>query len=91
MHEVAVDGGKIVAAGERIDEMLAHANQRHGAAGSKVEPAQQFLPAGLRRDMDAGRGHIRRAGPPGVDRGGEPSVVGAEFGGECLEERDPGT
>ena len=82
-------GRKIVAAGERVEELLAHPHQRSGAAGRKVEPPQQFLPARLGRDVDTRGGDVRRVCAPGLDRGGEPLVVGPEFRRESSRKRRP--
>ncbi len=58
MNEIAVDGREVVAAGERIEELLAHPHQRRGAAGREIEPPQQLLPARLGRDVDACGGDV---------------------------------
>ncbi len=89
MNEIAIDGRKVVAARERVEQMLAHPHQRGGAAGREVEPTQQLLPPRLGGGVDTGRGGVRWARAPGLDRGGEPRVVGPEFRGEALEKGDP--
>ena len=40
MHEIVVDRGEVVAMAERVHELLAHAHERHGAAGREIEPAK---------------------------------------------------
>ena len=47
MHEIGIDRGEIVAVIERVDQLLAHAHQRRGAAGRQIEAAEQLLPARL--------------------------------------------
>ena len=78
VDEIAVDDREIVAVAMRVEQLLAHAHQRRGAAGREVEPAQQFLPARLGRRVHARRRWRRWVGAPGVDRGFEPRVVGPE-------------
>ena len=43
MHEIGIDPGKVVAAVEYAEQLLAHPHQRGGAIRRKVEPADQFL------------------------------------------------
>ena len=38
---------EVVAVVQRVDQLLAHAHQRGGAAGREIEPAEQLLPARL--------------------------------------------
>jgi hypothetical protein len=90
VHEVAVDGGKVGATGQGIDQVLAHPHQRLRTAGREVEAPQQLLPAWFRRRVHTRRGGIRRAVSPRFDSLGEPLVIGAEFRRERLEERNPG-
>ena len=52
--KVVVDGGEIVAMVHRVEQLLAHAHQRGGAAGREIEPAEQLLPARLGRAMKLG-------------------------------------
>ena len=47
MNKVGVDDSQIVAMIERVEQLLAHAHQRRGAAGRQIEPAKQFQPARL--------------------------------------------
>ena len=60
MDEVAVDDAQIVAVIHGVEELLAHAHQRRGAAGREIEPAQQFQPARLGGAMQLG-GSLRRS------------------------------
>ena len=69
VDEILVDRGEVVAMVHRIEQLLAHAHQRGGAAGRQIEPAQQLLPARLGRAMDLGRGGIGGRALPGRDRG----------------------
>ena len=89
MDEIAVDGGEIVTAAERVQKMLAHPHQRRGTAGREVEPAQQFLPPRLGGQVHAGGSGIGGSGAPGLDRGREPLMVGTEIRRQTLEKRDP--
>ena len=68
MDEIGVHHRKIAAVRHRIEQLLAHPHQRRGAAGRKIEPAQQFLPARLGRLMHFGCGRVVRIGLPGRDR-----------------------
>jgi hypothetical protein len=54
MDEVVIDDLEIRAAIECLKELITHTHQRGGAAWSKIEAAQQFLPARLSRAMDLG-------------------------------------
>ena len=63
MHEVGIDRLEILAVIERIEQLLAHAHQRGGAARREIEPAQQFLPARPRRRHGFRRRSCRRARP----------------------------
>ena len=72
MHEVGVDRLEIVAVIERVEQLLAHAHQRGGAAGREIEPAQQLLPARLGGGMDFSGGLVRGRRLPGGDGGVEP-------------------
>ena len=46
-----------------VEELLAHAHQRRGAAGREIEPAEQFQPARLAAQMQLGGGSRRTASP----------------------------
>ena len=52
----------------RVEQLLAHAHQRGGAARREIEPAEQFLPARLGRLMHLGGGLVVRLVLPGLDR-----------------------
>ncbi len=88
MDEIIVDRGEIVALDERVQQLLAHMHQRHGAAGRQIEPAEQFLPARLGSGVHGGGGGVALVFPPGRDGGFQPRVVRPEALGERLEERD---
>jgi hypothetical protein len=88
MDEVGIDRRQFRAAIERIDEMLAHAHQRRGAAGSEVEPPEQLLPPRFGGAMNFGGGRVRGLGPPLPDGGIEPRALDPEAFGKRLEERD---
>ncbi len=45
MDEVIVERLQVVAAVERIEQLLAHADQRGGAARREIEPPEQLLAA----------------------------------------------
>ena len=61
MDEIVVDHGEIVAVIHGVEQLLAHAHQRRGAAGREIEPAEQFEPARLARLMQLGGGRRRTA------------------------------
>ena len=50
---------EIVAVIHGVQQLLAHAHQRGGAAGREIEPAEQFEPARFGREVQFGRG-LRR-------------------------------
>ena len=66
MDEIGVDHRKVAAVRHRIEQLLAHAHQRRGAAGREIEPAEQFLPARLGGLMDLGCGLVVRLVLPGL-------------------------
>ena len=78
MDEIVVDRGEIVAVAEHVDQLLAHAHQRGGAAGREIEPAEQFLPARLGGGMQLGGGCVGRLFAPGGDRAFHARRIGAE-------------
>ena len=78
MHEIGIDRGKVVAMIHGVDQLLAHAHERRGAAGREIEPAEQFLPARLGRVMDLGGGLVVGVALPGRDRRFQPRLVRAE-------------
>ena len=88
MHEIGIDRGKIVAMIHGVDQLLAHFHERGGAAGREIEPAEQFLPARLGREMDFGDGLVIGIALPGRDRVLQPRLVRAEAVGQRLEEGD---
>ena len=88
MHEIGIDRLEVVAVIERIEQLLAHAHQRGGAARREIEPAQQLLPARLGGGMNFGGGLVGGRGLPGGDGGVEPLAVRAEAVRQRLEEGD---
>ena len=88
MNEVGVDRGEVVAMPHRIDQLLAHAHQRAGAAGREIEAAEQLLPARLGGLVHRRRRGVRRLGLPVGDGGVELGLVGAEAVRQRLEEGD---
>ena len=71
---------EILAVIDRIEQLLAHAHQRGGAAGRKIEAAQQLLPARLGGVVHLGRGLVGRRGLPGLDGGVELAPCPARSG-----------
>ena len=47
MDEIGVDDGESSRLIHGVEQLLAHAHQRGGAAGREIEPAEQLLPARL--------------------------------------------
>ena len=88
MDEIGIDRLEVVAVVERIEQLLAHAHQRGGAAGREIEPAQQLLPARFGGGVNFGGGLVGRRGLPGRDGGIEPLAIGAEAVGQRLEKGD---
>ena len=89
MDEVGVDGREVGPFAEHVEQLLAHAHQRGGAARREVEAAEQLLPARLGGVMQAG-GRLRIGstgvvGKRALDRG----HVGAEALQQQFEEDDP--
>ena len=91
MLEIGIQGGEIVAPGQHVQELAAHLDQRAGAVGGEIEPAQQLLPPRLGRLVKLGGGRIGGHVLPRLDGGVDPGTVGAEFCGKRLEECDPGS
>ena len=60
MSKIVVDHGKVVAMIHGVEQLRAHANERGGAARSKIEPAKKLEPARLADVMKLGRGGGRR-------------------------------
>ncbi len=88
MNEIVVDDAEIVAVIHGVEQLLAHAHQRRGAAGGEIEPAEQFEPARFAGVMQFGRGFVGRRLLPGGDGAGRCGAIGAECGGERLEKGD---
>ena len=89
MDEVVVDGPEVVLAmGEHVEQLLAHAHQRDGAAGREIEPAEQLLPARLGGRMHLGCGLVGRIVAPGGNRRLQAGRVGPEALRQRLEEGD---
>ena len=89
MNEIVVDHAEIVAMIHGVEQLLAHAHQRRGAAGSEIEPAEQFEPPRLAGDDEARppsrrTATCRQAAMARSMRG----AIMAERGGERLEEGD---
>ena len=88
MNKIVVDDAEIVAMIHGVEELLAHAHQRRGAAGREIEPAEQFEPARLGGAIQLGRGIGGRRLPPGGDRGIDAGAIVAEGCRQRLEEGD---
>ena len=71
-----------------VDELLAHAHQRGGAARREIEAAEELEPPRLGHAMHLRRRGVGRRREPGGDRGVEPRVIGAEPGRQRLEKGD---
>ena len=56
--------------------MLAYAHECRGAAGSEVEPTQEFLAARLRRSVHFSGSNVGRCAAPRIDCGLEPRMIG---------------
>ena len=78
MDEVVVHRAEIlVAVGEHVHQLLAHANEGSRAAGREIEPPEQFLPARLGGGVHLGRGFVTGLSAPGGDRRFQCARVGA--------------
>ena len=89
MHEIGIDGGKVlVPVIERVHQLFAHAHQRGGTARRKIESAKQLLPPGLGCGVNFGSGQVRGIGPPGLDRLLHARGIGSETLGQGFEERN---
>ena len=87
MNEIAVDHGELVAPMVHgVEELLAHAHQRRGAARREIEPAEQLEPPWLAGRVKIGRHLVGRRFPPCGDSAIDAGAVRAEGGGERLEE-----
>ena len=91
MNEIVVDGAQVIAMVERIHQLLAHADQRGGASGREIEPAEELLPARLGGGMHLGGCCVRRRRAPCIDGLIHPRLVDAETLRQRLEESDPRT
>ena len=88
MHEILIDRRQVVAVHHRVHELLAHRNERRGAARREIEPAEKFLPARLGGEMQFGRGLVRALARPGIDGGIDAARGRPRSGRQRLEERD---
>ena len=88
MNEIVVDLGQIVAVVHGVEQLLAHAHQRGGAAGREIEPAEQFEPPRLAGLLQLGGVVGARRGPPGRDGAVDAGAIVTERGGERLEKGD---
>ena len=89
MNEVVVDHGQIVAAMiHGIEQLFAHAHQCRGAAGSEIEPAEQFEPPRLAGEMKIGPARIGRRLAPRRNGLIDAGAIVAERGGERFEKGD---
>jgi hypothetical protein len=84
--EGGIDGGKVPAVVERLEQLHAHAHQRGGAARGEVEPANEFLPPRLGGAVQVGRGCLRARRTPSLDRGFDPRRIRTELARQRLEE-----
>ena len=75
----------------RVHQVLAHRDQRRGAAGREIEPAEQLLPARLGGKMQFDRGLVAPLARPGIDRRIDALAVDPEPRRQRLEERDART
>ena len=75
----------------RVEQLLTHAHQRRGAAGSKIKPPKQFLPTRLGRLMHVGCGLVVRLFLPSLDRALHARAVGPEVLSQCFEKGDART
>ena len=91
MEEVVVDHREIVAMIHCVHQLLAHAHQRGGSAGRKVEAPEQLEPSRLGCTVDLGCCRVRGRALPGSDCGAEPFSVHAEAARKRLEEGDART
>ncbi len=88
MHEILVHWREVFAVRHRVHQVFAHRDQRRGAAGRQIEPAEQLLPARLGRAMQFERGLVGALARPVVYRRIDPLAVDAIARGERLEEGD---
>jgi len=88
MDEIGVDDAEIVTMIHGVKELLAHAHKGGGAAGRKIEPADELEPARLGNAMELGRVRGRGLNAPGRDRGIDATAIVAEGGRQRFEESD---
>ena len=88
MDEIVVDDREIVAVDHGVEELLAHAHQRHRAARREIEPPQQLEPARLGGAVNLGGGIVGRGRAPLGDRGFELLAVGPVAARQRLEKSD---
>ena len=75
----------------RVHQVFAHRDQRRGAAGREIEPAEQLLPARLGGVMQLGGGLVAPLARPGIDRRIDALAVDPEARRQRLEEGDART
>ena len=88
MDEIGVDHRQIVAMIHGVEQLLAHAHQRGGAAGREIEPAEQLEPPRFGDAMQLGCVRGRRRFAPRCDSGVDPRPIMAENARQRLEEGD---
>ena len=88
MHEILIDRCQVVAVHQRVHQVFAHSDQRGGAAGRKIEPAEQLLPAWLGGAMQLERGLVGPLARPDIHGRIDPLAVDAVTRGERFEEGD---
>ena len=89
MDEIVVDHAEIVAVIHGVEQLLAHAHQRRGAARRKIEPAEQFEAARFAGEMQFTRCLVGRRLPPGGDGAVDGGPIVAECRCQRFKEGDP--
>src|SRR6516165_9994469 len=87
MQKIAIDDGERRVLVDEREHVRAHLDERRSAAWRAIEPPDELVAAGLRREMDfAYRGFVahRTKVPYGL---AQPLAIGPELVGERLEER----
>ena len=88
MGEVPIDHGQIAVLTHEFKQLGAHGDQRGGAAGRAIEPAEQFLPARLGGVVNFARGRLVAVRIPSRHRLPHPLAIGSEFVCERAKDRN---
>jgi hypothetical protein len=88
MHEIFVERLQVVAARQHVEQLLAHAHERGGAAWREIKPAEKLLPPRLGGSVHLSGRLIGRLLAPSGDRALHAYGIGAEALRQRFKEGD---